>query len=264
MTQERVASTRSALVRRAPPRLLTATVARNVPPCTRVPLLRMRARAGRGGRARRADRLGGVRRRTTRRRRAATPDARRTAPAADPRPRGRRATTEPGTRARLRGRRDGRVASRGRTEGRARPARSTPSGAGRDRGLRRAGPRRHRREARQPYYVARHGRERRRQRPRRPDGPALPAINGASTLSRPWRFRSRFTTCPTEPLPDGFKPGRRRQDLPGLPRADRGTLEGVSFRADRGVRPDHVARRVEDAPEPKKPKKRRPTGERTA
>ena len=55
-------------------------------------------------------------------------------------------------------------------------------------------------------------------------------ISGENTLLQAVAFKSAFKKCPTEPLPDGFKPGDSFKTCLVYLSPNKGTLEGVSYR----------------------------------
>jgi hypothetical protein len=55
-------------------------------------------------------------------------------------------------------------------------------------------------------------------------------ISGENTLLQAVAFKSAFKKCPTEPLPEGFKPGDSFKTCLVYLSPNKGTLEGVSYR----------------------------------
>ncbi|CAA9338399.1 MAG: hypothetical protein AVDCRST_MAG34-653 [uncultured Nocardioidaceae bacterium] len=55
-------------------------------------------------------------------------------------------------------------------------------------------------------------------------------LSGEGTLLQVVQFRSAFSTCPTEPLPEDFGPGDRFETCLVYLSPNRGSLEGVSYR----------------------------------
>ncbi len=79
----------------------------------------------------------------------------------------------------------------------------------------------------------------------------LLGISGDNTLLQPVQFTSSFATCPTEPLPAGFRPGKDFQTCLVYLSPDRGELEGVAYRPREGVIPIEWRGKVRPAPKQK-------------
>lgn len=62
-------------------------------------------------------------------------------------------------------------------------------------------------------------------------------ISGANTLLPPVKFTSSFKTCPTETLPEKFKPGAKFSTCLVFLSPRKGALEGVSYRPTVDVTP---------------------------
>jgi hypothetical protein len=79
-------------------------------------------------------------------------------------------------------------------------------------------------------------------------------ISGENTLLQAVAFKSAFKKCPTEPLPDGFKPGDSFKTCLVYLSPNKGSLEGVSYRPTEETVPIEWHGNVKMLPE-KKPKK---------
>jgi hypothetical protein len=79
-------------------------------------------------------------------------------------------------------------------------------------------------------------------------------ISGDNTLLQAVAFKSAFKKCPTEPLPDGFKPGDTFKTCLVYLSPNKGSLEGVSYRPTEETVPIEWHGNVKMLPE-KKPKK---------
>ncbi len=80
-------------------------------------------------------------------------------------------------------------------------------------------------------------------------------VSGEDTLLRAVAFKSAFKKCPTEPLPDTFKPGDAFKTCLVYLSPDKGSLEGVSYRPTEEFVPIEWSGNVKMLPEKKKPKK---------
>jgi hypothetical protein len=80
-------------------------------------------------------------------------------------------------------------------------------------------------------------------------------ISGENTLLQAVEFQSSFAKCPTEPLPDKFKPKDTFKTCLVYLSPDKGTLQGVSYRPTEQYEPIEWRGPVKMLPKPKKPKK---------
>jgi hypothetical protein len=87
-------------------------------------------------------------------------------------------------------------------------------------------------------------------------------ISGENTLLQAVAFKSAFKKCPTEPLPDGFKPGETFKTCLVYLSPNKGSLEGVSYRPSEEFVPIEWRGNVKMLPEKKakKGKKARDDG----
>jgi hypothetical protein len=76
-------------------------------------------------------------------------------------------------------------------------------------------------------------------------------ISGENTLLQAVAFKSAFKKCPTEPLPDGFKPGATFKTCLVYLSPNKGSLEGVSYRPSEDVVPIEWHGNVKMLPEKK-------------
>ena len=79
-------------------------------------------------------------------------------------------------------------------------------------------------------------------------------LSGEGTLLQVVQFRSAFSTCPTEPLPEDFGPGDRFETCLVYLSPNRGSLEGVSYRPTADFSPIEWRGKVKTLPT-KKPGK---------
>ena len=82
-------------------------------------------------------------------------------------------------------------------------------------------------------------------------------ISGENTLLRAVAFKSAFKKCPTEPLPDGFKPGDSFKTCLVFLSPNKGTLEGVSYRPSEEFVPIEWRGTVKMLPEKKDKKSKK-------
>ena len=78
-------------------------------------------------------------------------------------------------------------------------------------------------------------------------------ISGDNTLLQAVEFKSSFAKCPTEPLPDKFKPEDTFKTCLVYLSPDRGDLQGVSYRPTEQYEPIEWRGPVKMLPKPKKP-----------
>jgi hypothetical protein len=76
-------------------------------------------------------------------------------------------------------------------------------------------------------------------------------ISGENTLLQAVAFKSAFKKCPTEPLPEGFRPGDSFETCLVFLSPNKGTLEGVSYRPNEEFVPIEWRGTVKMLPEKK-------------